>query len=258
MAVLTESELRKRLKGKDFKEFKEFRVVKGQIITPSAKSFLTENNISLKYVDTKDELKEEEPKVQETEKQIVFKEKQYKYKTVFGAQLDEKPEHMTHLYGDLLVFKDHKRIVLRGKFDSLEAKILETQLICNKVEQKKLVGDLQEILSFVRNLLRCEVLNEKVQEISLQGMNAAELREKSHHPEKYFGMGHFYPDYTMGDVVIALNTCRTLTRETEIASYEAFKGEYGQVEREDIIRALNRLSSVFWIMMFKHRTGKYS
>ncbi len=30
-----------------------------------------------------------------------------------------------------------------------------------------------------------------------------------------------------------------------------------KVEREDLIRALNRLSSVFWIMIFKVRTGKY-
>ncbi|MFH5796791.1 hypothetical protein ACHM2U_15430 [Clostridium perfringens] len=50
---------------------------------------------------------------------------------------------------------------------------------------------------------------------------------------------------------------RTLTREVELAAYEAFKGEYGQVEREDLIKALNRLSSVFWIMIYKIRTNKY-
>jgi len=37
MSVLTESEVRRQLKGKDFKEHTEFRVLKGQIVTPSSK-----------------------------------------------------------------------------------------------------------------------------------------------------------------------------------------------------------------------------
>ncbi|MDV9700973.1 cobalamin adenosyltransferase, partial [Clostridioides difficile] len=50
---------------------------------------------------------------------------------------------------------------------------------------------------------------------------------------------------------------RSNTREVELAAYEAFKGEYGNVHREDLIKALNRLSSVFWIMIYKVRTNKY-
>ena len=44
---------------------------------------------------------------------------------------------------------------------------------------------------------------------------------------------------------------------TEISAYEAFKEKYGGIEREDIISALNRLSSLFNIMIFKYKTGKY-
>ena len=105
--------------------------------------------------------------------------------------------------------------------------------------------------------MRCEVLSEPLEDFSLQGMTEKDLREKSHNPKKYFGIGHEMPTYEMGEIVAALNILRTLTRETELSAYEAFKGEYGQVEREDLIRALNRLSSVFWIMIFKVRTGKY-
>ncbi len=36
------------------------------------------------------------------------------------------------------------------------------------------------------------------------------------------------PTYEMGEIVAALNILRTLTRETELSAYEAFKGEYGQ------------------------------
>ena len=46
MAVLTEGEVRKRLSREDLKALKEFKVVKGEIITPSAKSYLAEHNIN--------------------------------------------------------------------------------------------------------------------------------------------------------------------------------------------------------------------
>lgn len=251
MAVLTESEVRKQVGGK---ELTEFYVQKGRIITPSAKSYLKDRNIVLKYVDSLDEIQKANEKEAKKETE---KEKKYKYVTVFGANLDEKPEHMTSLRGNLLVFKDHKTIVLRGKIDSLESKILETQILCQKNDMNKLLKDLQEVLDFVRNIMRCEVLEEKLDDFKLLGLTPQELREQSHYPKKYFGIGHEFPSYEMGEMVVAINSIRSLTREAELAAYEAFKGEYGQVEREDLIKALNRLSSVFWIMIYKIRTNKY-
>lgn len=256
MSVLTENDLRKRLKDKDLNNVKEFEVLKGWIVTPSAKSFLIDHNIGLKYVDVLSDTMEETNKTEPTIK--LEDNSKYKYETIFGIKVDEKPEYMTQLYGNLLVFKDHRRIVLRGKLDSLEAKILEVQIVCHKLNLPKLVEALQEVLVFVRNLVRCEVLEEPVDEFFLQGMDAKDLREKSHHPQKYFGIGHEMPDYTMGEVVIALNAIRTQVRETELIAYKAFKDEYGDVKRNDIIKALNRLSSLFWIMIFKYRTGEYS
>lgn len=239
MGVLTESEVRKKIGHTDVKEF---YIEKGQIITPSAKSYLTDKNIVLKYVNSLDEI---EKNKSNEEKADVKQEKKYKYVTVFGANLDEKPEHMTSLNGNLLVFKDHKRIILRGKVDSLESRILQAQILCQKHEMKKLLKDLQE------------VLEEKLEEFKLLGLTPEELREQSHYPKKYFGIGHEFPNYEMGEMVVEINSIRTLTREVELAAYEAFKGEYGQVEREDLIKALNRLSSVFWIMIYKIRTNKY-
>ncbi|WEV06344.1 hypothetical protein [Clostridium perfringens] len=55
MAVLTEGEVRKRLSREDLKALKEFKVVKGEIITPSAKSYLAEHNINLVYVNSEEE-----------------------------------------------------------------------------------------------------------------------------------------------------------------------------------------------------------
>lgn len=248
MGVLTENEIRRRV-GKNKENITEFYIEKGQIITPSAKSYLAERSIELKYVDKLSEVNNEPKKV--------IKEKTYKYTTVFGAKLDEKPEHMTQLKGNLLVFKDHKRIILRGKIDSLESEILKAQILCQKYDMPKLVKELQEILDFVRNIMRCEVLDEKLEDFKLLGLTPEELREQSHYPKKYFGIGHEFPSYEMGEVVVSINGIRSMTREVELAAYEAFKCEYGDVERKDLIKALNRLSSVFWIMIYKVRTNKY-
>lgn len=251
MAVITESYLRKHFKDQNLKEIDVYEVQKGVILTPSAKSFLSDHHIKLSYAEEKRQ-EEIDDEVKESPK-----EKKMRYQTIYGGSLDEKPEHMTQLYGNLLVFKDHPRIIFRGKLDSLEAKILEAQILAMKQSLPKLAKDLEEILMFVRNLVRCEVLGETVEEFFLLNMTQKELREQSHHPKKYFGLHHFQPSYEMGEAVIMLNSLRTLTRETELLGYEAFKNNYGAVEREDIIRALNRLSSLFWILMFKVRTNKY-
>ncbi|MFD3446727.1 hypothetical protein ACFDTO_19195 [Microbacteriaceae bacterium 4G12] len=253
MAVITESEIRKRLKDKDLKSMKVYEVPKSTIVTPSAKSFLTDHNIQLQYMD---EAEKSESPVKPEQSNVVAKPS-LRYQTLCGGFMDTKPEHMTALYGNVLVFKDHKRIILRGKLDSLESKILEAQVTVMKLRMEKLVDELQEILEFVRHLLRCEVLGEKVAEFHLQGMSAPELREISHHPQKYFGTGHFMPNYQMGEPLVILNALRSATRETELAAYQAFKKEDGSAEQEEIILALNRLSSLFWIMMFKCKTEQY-
>lgn len=258
MSVLTENELKKILKDKDLDALKEIEVNKKQIITPSAISFLNDHNISLKYIDNLQGVNVgvDSREINKIEKEI--KELKNKYVTIFGVGVNDKPEHMTHLHGNVLVFKDHRRIELRGKLDSLEAKILEVQILCNKEKQKKIVDELQEVLEFVRNLIRCEVLEEEIKDFKLLGMDEAELRDKSHHTRKHFGLGFEPVVYTMGEIVVALNSIRTQVREAELVAYKAFKDEYGNIIREDIITILNRLSSLFWIMIFKYRSGKYN
>lgn len=138
--------------------------------------YLAEHNINLVYVNSEEEKLNKETEPKEIIREVV-REKEYKYETVFGAKLDEKPEHMTHLTGNLLVFKDHKRIIFRGKIDSLEARIVETQVLCHKQGMNKLVEDLQEILNLIGRILRCEVLSEPLEGFSLQGMTEKDLRE---------------------------------------------------------------------------------
>ncbi len=164
---------------------------------------------------------------------------------------------MTHLRGDHLVYKDHPRIAFRGAIDSLEAEIIVLQTITEKQHLHTLTEDLEEIIKTIRWLLRCEVSGEAVGEVMLQGLDTDDMRAHSHHPSRYYGMKHFLPTYCHSEIVAYLNRLRTKARETELTAYRAFKTETGDVEREDIICVLNRLSSLFWIMMFKFLTGKY-
>ena len=178
-----------------------------------------------------------------------------KYRTLSGEALEEKPEHMTHLKGNILVFKDHPRIAFRGWVDLLEAELLLAQRTCQTCP--KLVEELEEALAFVRNLIRCDVLGEPVGELKLCGYTAEELRTYSHYPEKHLGHPHFLPGWQDGAALLAVNKVRTVIRQTELAAYAAFRGPNGEVEREDIIRGLNRLSSLMWIMMIKLKAGSY-
>lgn len=175
-------------------------------------------------------------------------------------QIDQgqKPEHMTTLRGNELVYKDHPRIAFRGAMDSLESEIIKAQVTAFKHHLGSLYRDLEEIVTMLRRLIRCEVSGEPVGEVRLQGLSEKELREHSHHPSQYYGRKHFLPTAQHGEMVACLNYLRTQAREAELISYRAFKEENGEVSRVDIIRVLNRLSSLFWIMMFKYLSGIYT
>lgn len=177
------------------------------------------------------------------------------YRTLFGATLNEKPEHMTHLKGNILVRKDHPRIAFRGMIDALEGELMLAQQASH--EYPALVKELEEALALVRRLIRCDVLDEPVGELRLCGYDAGQLREYSHYPDKYLGQPHFLPAYTDGPALLAVNKVRTLVRQTELSAYAAFKDVEGNVTRGDIILALNRLSSLMWIMMIKLKAGQY-
>ena len=107
-----------------------------------------------------------------------------------GGHLQEKPENMTHLYGNVLVPKGHPRILFRGAVDTLEAELILAQLALEKGMAAKVV----EILNFVRSLIRCDVLGEPVKAISLCGLSDDQIRQRSHRPQAFYGKAHFMPE----------------------------------------------------------------
>ena len=175
------------------------------------------------------------------------------YRTPDGAAFAEKPEHMTHLRGNILVPKTHPRIAFRGGIDTLEAELL----LCAQAADGPLRQTLCAMLDFVRSLIRADVLDEPVGAIELCGYTPEQLREYSHYPEKHFGQPHFLACYTDGPALLAVNKLRTVVRQTELAAYAAFRDADGNVTRGDMILGLNRLSSLMWIFMIKLKAGRY-
>jgi len=166
-----------------------------------------------------------------------------KWRLPGGGWIEEKPEHMTCLQGDLLVEKTHPRIAFRGALDTLEAELL-------------LAGpETRELLELARRLLRCEVLEEKVGEFTLCGLSQEEQRRRSHFPQDFYGIPHFMPDYSDGERLLVLNRCRTAARAAELAAVEAFTDRDGNLTREDIVKALNRMSSMIYILMIQAKAG---
>ncbi len=171
-----------------------------------------------------------------------------RYQLLSGGYAEEKPEHMTHLNGEVLVLKTHPRIRFRGKMDTLEAELILCQLVPGAPE-----GALGEILDLSRKILRCDVLEEPLRQDTLCGLTQDEQRGRSHMPQDYYGQPHFMPQASDGSVIAGLNRARCFAREAELAAVEAFSNREGNLLREDIPKALNRMSSMLYLLMIQEK-----
>lgn len=171
-----------------------------------------------------------------------------RYRLLSGGYAEEKPEQMTHLNGEVLVPKTHPRIRFRGKMDTLEAELILCQLVPGAPE-----GALGEILDLSRKILRCDVLEEPLRQDTLCGLTQAEQRGRSHMPQDYYGQPHFMPQASDGSVIAGLNRARCFAREAELAAVEAFSNRDGNLIREDIPKALNRMSSMLYLLMIQEK-----
>lgn len=179
------------------------------------------------------------------------KAKPLQYRLLGGGFSDEKPEHMTHLNAEVLVSKTHPRIKFRGAMDTLESEIILAQLEADRYMSAKL----GEVLTLARKIIRCDVLNEELHEEKLCGLTEREIRERSHRPQDFYGQPHFMPDYTDGSLIARLNRVRCAVRNAEICAAHAFSDRDGIPVRTDIIRALNRMSSMIYILMIEIKSG---
>ena len=198
----------------------------GDALTPSARDWLRQERIEILPAET-------------AKPEAYFLEN--------GACFTEKPEHYTHLRGNILVPKTHPVIAFRGAMDSLQAELLLTR----QTVPDALGASLGEILTLARNILRWDVMEEPARLDKLCGLTAPELRSHSHDPQKYYGQPHFMPEYTDGPALLQLNRCRCAARSAELAAARAFENPDGSCARPDLLEALNRMSSMLYILMIQ-------
>ena len=226
--LYSEEAVRANIRNRDGKRV--FYLGKGDQLTSSARDWLSRERIEI--------LPAEQARPQ-------------RYRLLNGGYVEEKPEHMTHLHGDVLVPKNHPRIVFRGKMDTLESELILCQLA-----DKTLEGPVGEILGLARQIIRCEVLGEPLRWDTLCGLTESEQRKRSHFPQEYYGQPHFMPSFSDGMVIARLNRARCAAREAELASVDAFSDREGNLTRQDIPKALNRMSSMLYLLMIQKKAGK--
>ena len=223
--LLNEQMVRENLRNRDGKRV--FYLAKGDQLTSCARDFLSRERIAILPAD---------------------QARPERYQLLGGGYLERKPEHITHLHGDVLVPKSHPRILFRGTLDTLEAELILCQLAA-----ENLTAPLGEILAQARILIRCDVLGEPVPEQKLCGLTEAEIRQRSHVPQEYYGQPHFMPAASDGMVIARLNRARCAAREAELAAVSAFCDREGNPTRPDILRALNRMSSMLYLLMIQEK-----
>ena len=208
-----------------------FYLGKGDQLTSQARDFLVRERIEILPAD---------------------RAKPDEYRLLTGGTVTEKPEHMTHLHGNVLVMKTHPRIAFRGAIDTLEAELLLAQsVLCKPYD-----GQVGEVLEFARRLIRCDVLDEQVEDDKLCGLTAEELRVRSHRPQEFYGQPHFMPAAGDGEGILRVNRARCAARAAELSAVAAFSDREGNPTRPDILKALNRLSSMLYIIMIQLKAGK--
>jgi ethanolamine utilization cobalamin adenosyltransferase len=207
-----------------------FYLGKNDTLTPGAKDYLTSNRIEILPAS---------------------QAKQEEYALLGGGFCREKPEHMTHLNAQLLVPKTHPRICFRGAMDTLEAELILAELECSR----ETAGNIRQILTFAREIVASDVLENSLERESLCGLTWEEVRKHSHFPQEYYHQPHFMPNATDGKALAQINRARCAARAAELWGNFAFQDRDGRPTRQDLLLGLNRISSMLYILMIREKAA---
>ena len=224
--LYTESAVRDNIRNREGRRV--FCLKQGDTLTPGARDWLRREKIE---IISPEEIRPE------------------RFRLLSGGYTEEKPEHMTHLNAEILVPKTHPRIRFRGAMDTLEA-----ELILSQQAVPPAAGKLEEILSLARRIIRCDVLEEPLEDQPLCGLSQEQLRRRSHFPQEYYGTAHFMPAAADGAAIARLNRTRCAAREAELLACDAFSDREGRPTRPDILRSLNRMSSMLYLLMLEEKS----
>ena len=112
---------------------------------------------------------------------------------------------------------------------------------------------MRELLELSRKLIRWDVLNQPAEMTTLCGLTGDEIRKRSHRPQEYYNTPHFMPQPEDSLEILYLNRLRCRVRMTELAACDAFADREGNCLRPDILQALNRMSSMVYLLMIRKK-----
>lgn len=239
--ILTEAELRSRW-HRDKPAV--VTVEPGCVLTPSARDFLRAHNIEL-CIEGGDPVDMDRNSMSTA-----------RAPSRDSGSVSVKPEHMTHLHGRELSPKTHPVIAWRGQMDQFDCAVVETQVALSKYGEDEMLLRMEEVLRFAQRMMAAQVRETPFDFGTLCGWSPEQIREMSHHPDRFFGTPHTAMDYRDGPVVARLNVLRAKVREVELAAIRAFAGDDGKCTRGDIILGLNRLSSLLYVLLCRERAGR--
>lgn len=263
MRYITEADLRKRFGpgnelGNGLGSGTELRLGPDDRLTPAARDFIQARRIKIVILNAHDTSNEEKKLIRDplslaTPAPTSTTSLTYpKSQDLFAVR--SKPAHLTHLNATETIHKSHPRILLRGRLDSLIADVVLVQT--ELAQEGQLKGQngpavkkaLAELRSWLGRILRSEVTGEPLPALTLGSLSYEQIREISHHPLRHLKHDHILPDVSQGLGAARLNRLRTQAREVELCAVKAFINPDGGTSRDDLILALNRLSSAIYIL----------
>ena len=155
MKVITEMVLRNELKGECPPVY---YVPKDKLLSPAAKEYLNQLKIKVEFGDppaapAPAASNNKGSAISDTPVGAKYVDEQT------GAFYVKKPEYMCQLFGNRLVYKNHPRIVFRGKLDSMSSTVVMTQAEIAAVGgPQKLIDDLGDINKVLNQIMYCEVM----------------------------------------------------------------------------------------------------
>lgn len=249
---ITESWLRER---HGLSEGTELRLPADARLTPAARALIDERHLSLKFHDEQGRLYRatEEPDadgapcLQAVHGLTGSARRVAATCQLCGSAPADKPAGMTHLNAHELVAKNDPRLQFRAQLDAAIA--LAVWLQVELPEPAELAAWLADIRSLLGQLMRADVLDEKLAGFAVGGLDEAVLHRLSHAPLKYLGHDHLVPECGHGRAPALLNLLRAKVREVEICAAQVFMEAGFKLRRADLLHALNRLSSALYVAM---------
>lgn len=246
---ITETWLRER---HSLSEGTELRLPADARLTPAARALIEARRLTVKYRDEQGRLYRESEDGEAAALEPVHGLTGSSEKLVACCQLcrqpaEHKPEGMTHLNAHELVAKNDPRLRLRSQLDAAIALAVWLQVELREPGELALwLGDIRSVLGQV---MRADVLGEPLAGFAIGGLADDALHRLSHAPLKYLGHDHLVPELAHGRTCVLLNLLRAKVREVEVCAAEVFMGAGYQLQRKDLLHALNRLSSALYVAM---------